>query len=696
MIRWIPYTFVRTVLFFIGGILLGVNIPDLIPEKTSFLLAGIMTSLYFLIVFAGRHFRHTLNPGWIALFLVMLLGYIHVVLQTESRDPGHLIHNRDKVSHYKAIITRFAEEKERSWKMEARILEIYTDTWVVNTGKVVLYFSKEGFPRPFQYGDVLLVKGQPQRPEASANPGEFDYREFLASKNIYHQHFLRGGEVAKTGNAPPSRFKAFAFRGRAWAETVLQEFVRGHHEQAVASALVLGVTDGLDNELRNAYAATGAMHILAVSGLHVSILYLILLWIMKPFNRFPGGRWVVAFAALLMLWLYASVTGLSPSVLRAVTMFSFLALARPWARSTNIYNTLAVSAFCLLLVDPSLVRSVGFQLSYFAVLGIVYLYPRILVLWEPNHSLTAKIWKITTVSVAAQIATFALGLLYFHQFPNYFLLSNLLVVPLASVVLVLGLLVLGASLVPPLATAIGFCLELTLRFLNNVVFTLEGFPFSLTKNVYISVWQCGLIIVFIMVVLALIRYRKFSYMIAAFLTVAAFSCLQWLHFSREVNVQKIAVYKVPGHSVIDFMDRGQTFFLTDSILSRDLQKIRYHITPNRLIAGVDKISTGMPVMLSLHGCRLLAWNGRTILQVTDRDFRLPGALTVDWVVIANNALPDIRKISDGIIFKKVILDSSNSYFFATRFLEGAKLYKLNVHSVLHEGAFIEEIENQDS
>src|SRR5690606_34922050 len=126
-------------------------------------------------------------------------------------------------------------------------------------------------------------------------------------------------------------------------------------------------------------------------------------------------------------------------------------------RSTNVYNTLAVSAFCLLLFDPFLIRSVGFQLSYLAVLGIVYLYPRILILWEPQHAFTAEIWKIASVSIAAQLATFPLGLLYFHQFPNYFLLSNLLVVPLSSVVLICGLCVLLLSFSTALASAAGFC-----------------------------------------------------------------------------------------------------------------------------------------------------------------------------------------------------------------------------------------------
>jgi competence protein ComEC len=696
MIRWIPYTFVRTVLFFIGGILLGLYSPDIISERASFILLGGMAGLYFVTVLGGQRMRSSLNPGWVGLPLVFMAGFVHVVLQTESRDPDHLINNKSEITHYQAIITRFAEEKARSWKMEARVIEVHTDRWEHQVGKVILYLPKDGHISPFRYGDVLLIKGQPDVPEDPANPGQFDYRAFLALKNIYHQHFLPTGEVVKLSYAPPSRFMAFVFRCREWAEATLNRFIHGAREQAIASALVLGVTEGLDNELLNAYAATGSMHILAVSGLHISVLYIIILWILKPLNRIPAGRWLVAVIALAVLWLYAFVTGLSPSVLRAVGMFSFLTIARPWARSTNIYNTLAVSAFFLLLFDPFLVRSVGFQLSYFAVLGIVYLYPRILVLWEPQHLITTRIWKLSAVSIAAQIATFPLGLLYFHQFPNYFLLSNMLVVPLSSVVLVAGLLVLGFSFTSLIASVIGYGLELTIRFLNGIVFTLEDLPFSLTENVYISPWQCGLIFLFIMVVLALLQYRRYNFVVMGFLIAVAYAGLQWRHFFTEVNVHKITVYKVPGHTAIDLMDRGQAFFVADSMMRRDEQSLRYHVTPNRLLAGVRKAHEGFSLIKSLKGCKLMSWHGKRILLVTARNFDVPDRFTVDWLIIANNAVDDIPALTRRITCEKVILDSSNSFFFAARFLDGAKLHNLEVHSVLHQGAFTSKIENKDT
>lgn len=696
MIRWIPYTFVRTVIFFIAGIVCALYAPGLVPENVAVTVAILLALLYFPVVWLSSRRRRMFNPGWVGLPLVSLLGYIHLLGQTASRDPEHLLHVSEPVTYYQAMITRFPEEKERTWKLEAAVRWVHTDTWQPVKGGVLLYFSKEDFQEPFQYGDMLLIKGRPGVPEGPANPGEFDYREFLALKNIYHQHFLKKEQVLKTAHDPPYWFMDFAFRGRQWAEATLNRFIHGPREQGIASALVLGVTDGLDEQLMHAYSATGSMHILAVSGLHISVLYFILMWMLSPLQRIRGGSWTIAITALLVLWLYAFVTGLTPSVLRAVVMFSFLALSRPWGRSTNIYNTLAVSAFCLLLFDPFLVRSVGFQLSYMAVLGIVFLYPKIVLLWEPGLRLLTEIWKIAAVSIAAQVATFPLGLFYFHQFPNYFLLSNLLVVPLSFVVLVLGLVLLGASFVPAAGMVAGYCLEKTITFLNTMVFTLEGFPFSLTEDVYISASQCILLIALILMVIAMFQYRRYQYLLLSFFIAICYACLQWVHHIREVKVQRITVYKVPGHSALDLIDQGQAFFLSDTLLGGDEQKIRYHVTPNRVMAGVLKVRAEAPASREFRGGRLIIWKGRRILQIRSPDYELPHFLEADWVIIGNNALTEVARLRERVAFRKVVLDTSNTFFFATRFLEEAKLYKLDVHSVWHRGAFTLKIENQDT
>ncbi len=688
MFRWTPYTFIRITAIFTGGILLGVYHPGIIPLLFCGIVLAILLLSYFVFFIAGRSFPKGYF-GLIGLPAIFLAGYLHVNLQKHDKHPDHLIAHKDSIQFYRAVITSFSQEKLNSWKTEGIVTEVYSKgEWIRCKGKLLLYFSRKDFSRPFFYGDVLLIRGRPALMTPPSNPGEFDYKRYLTFRNIFHQHFLRSGSVQRIGHAPPSRFIEYAFLSRDWCQYQLESFVAGEREQAVASALVLGVTDGLDNDLLNAYSATGAMHVLAVSGLHISILYMIIMWVFKPVLKLRSGPWILAIVSLVLLWLYAFITGLSPSVLRAVTMFSFVALARPTGQTTNIFNTLGASAFCLLVFDPQLVMSVGFQLSYLAVLGIVYLQAGLYNLWNPANYLLDEIWKITCVSIAAQLATFSLGLLYFHQFPNYFLLSNLLVIPGSFVVLVLGILLLAVSFIHVVAMGVGFLLTWSIKFINFVVFIVEGFPYSLVENIYINTYQSWMIMIAIVMMVLLFQYRKFEFVLLSSAAVLLLVIEQWDHHINAFAKSKLTVYNVQGHSAFDLMENGRAFFYTDSVLWHDRERIRFHIQPNRLFAGIQSV-TPVANARSVPGGQLIHWKGRSILVLKSPEFNLSERLRVDLVIIGNNAarIADLKKLKSSSPL--IILDSSNSYFYTGRFLKDALHAGWKVHSVRHHGAYQE-------
>lgn len=690
MFQWIPYAFVRIVVFFMAGILAGTFWPEGISIVLSAVIFLALLGLYFLLVIVSKYRKRIINPGFIGLAAIFMAGYSNVLLKTGSTQADHFLRLQEKPAFYKAVVTCYAEAKNRSWKLEAEISEVYVNgAWQQYRGSVVLYLSKQDFATPFGYGDVLLVKGSPRIVQPPSNPGEFDYKKHLSFRNIYHQHYLREDDVISVGNEPPSVLMKYAIDARLWAGGVLRKFVSGDREQGIASALVLGVTDGLDNELLGAYAATGTLHVLAVSGLHISILYLILLWVLRPLNKSVAGKWTLAFISLFVLWAYAFVTGLSPSVLRAVTMFSFVALAKPWNQRLNIYNTLAASAFFLLLFDPFMIMSVGFQLSYLAVLGIVYLHPKLYAWWEPESWLLDEVWKVTSVSLAAQVATLPLGLLYFHQFPNYFLLSNLLVIPSSSVVLIAGLAVLAVSFFSIAAQGLGWLITWTIKLMNIAVFTVEGLPYSQLKNIYITPVQGILLAAMIVSVLLLLEKKKFYYSMITVALVITFSGIQWRHFNDHVDQHHLVVYNVPGHAAADLIDNGHAFFLADTSLAGDTRKIGFHITPGRLMQGV-RTTEGMTDLASsyaVNGGRLIAWNGRSILILDQRDIDHPRSMKVDYLIIRNNAVKDLNKILHAITPREIIIDSSNSFYTADHLMKQGGDLKLKIHSVLHDGAY---------
>ncbi len=627
MFRWIPYAMVRVTLFYVAGIACAINYSWQIPVWLLFVVTG----LYFFV-----------RRGFIGLTVIFLFGF------TRAEFHKHE-HEEIKTEFYKATLTRYAEERENSWRIEA--------------GNILLYFSKKDFKQPFEYGDVLLIRGSPSTIKPSSNPGEFDLQRHFYYRNIYYQHYITAGNAILIDHDRGNPLVSSAIKVRLWADRQLKTFVHGEREQATASALVLGVTDGLDGDLLQAYASTGAMHVLAVSGLHVSIIYWIILLIGKPLEKLKSGKAMLAIGSVVLLWIYAFVTGWSPSVLRAVMMFTFVALSRPWKQSTNIYNTMAASAFCLLLYDPFFVMSVGFQLSYIAVFGIVFIHPHLYVVWEPQHRLWDEVWKVTSVSIAAQIATVPISLYYFHQFPNYFLLANLLVIPASFVVLVAGLAVLPLVIVPFLAKCVGFLLQWTIYLMNTIVISIGSLPFAVIKGIYIDGTQALLLAGISAGVLFCMIFKNIRWLWLSLVLTISFSIIDWLHLS-VVRKNHLTVYNVPKKTVVDLISNGELISYGEFD--------PFHMSANRVRLGVKTTKATSD--------SLIVWRGLRILVGCKK---IPTNIPVDILIISNNSVDSIPPIK----CRKVIIDSSNSFYLAERLLRQPVPNDVEVHSVLHKGAF---------
>ncbi|MEJ0029306.1 MAG: ComEC/Rec2 family competence protein [Bacteroidota bacterium] len=419
----------------------------------------------------------------------------------------------------------------------------------------------------------------------------------------------------------------------------------------------------MDSDLLQAYASTGAMHVLAVSGLHVSIIYWIILLLGKPIEKLKSGKAILAAMSVVLLWIYAFVTGWSPSVLRAVMMFTFVAMARPWKQSTNIYNTMAASAFCLLLYDPFFLMSVGFQLSYIAVFGIVFIHPHLYVLWEPKRRLWDEIWKVTSVSIAAQVATVPISLYYFHQFPNYFLIANLLVIPASFVVLVAGLAVLPAAFVPVIASVVGFGLQWVIYIMNGIIMIIGSFPFAVIRNIYIDGLQSLLLAGITLSVLLCLLLKNVRWLWIALVISIGFSVVDWIHLD-VIRKNHITVYNINNKTAIDLISNGHLYSYGDFDAFR--------MTTNRVRLG---IRSSTPIT-----SRLILWKG---LRIMIAKGRLPKNLDVDILILCDNAFKTLPSAK----CRKIIIDSSNSFYIADGLLKQPAPAGVEIYSVVHSGAF---------
>lgn len=687
MFRWAPFAMVRVTACLVAGILTAIYFPEMLSVNSVACITTLLTISYFLIVLAQRESKFKSVVGLVGLMSIGFIGYGLVLVRTESNNSLHFMNEQDSIQSYMGVVRSVPEVKIKSWKVEMEVKAIKTKLWKPTEGKVLLYISKDSLPLNWKYGDQILLRGRPTLLKDPANPGEFDYKRFLGFRNIYHQHFVRMHQVKWLAPANRKGFIFYSHQMREWALGKINLYVNGQQAQAIASALVLGVTEGLDNDLLNAYAASGAMHVLAVSGLHVGIIYALLLFLLKPFGKFHGSAWLVAGLSLLCLWSFAFITGLSPSVLRAVTMFSFVALAKPFAQRTNIYNTLAASAFALLLYNPYLIMSVGFQLSYLAVLGIVYLQRPIYNLWEVKSRIGDWVWQITCVSLAAQIATFSLGLLYFHQFPVYFLVSNLFVIPLSTAVLLAGILLLCFSVIPVAALIIGKFLEWIIYLLNQTVFLTEKLPFSLINNIHITTLQCWLLMGVLVGIVLIFEWKNLKTLFVALACGVAFSLLQWMQHLNVSSENQWVVYSIKGHTAMDFLSNGQTHFVADSKLLNDFEKLRFHIRPNRLLNNVHHVATDTVLSTrSKMGMRITLWQNQVIAHISSISTILPTSWTTDYLVVSRNSL-NLKEIKKGQI-GMIVLDGSNSPYYCNKLIKFARQNQIPIHSVLHQGAFI--------
>ncbi len=681
---------VRIALFFSAGILLGIYQPDLLEEQIFLIILFAIFPAYYLGFFLFRN-RHAMRlfTGVLGLVAIFLFGYLHLLYSTQSRSDDHLIFVKNPIHYYEAIVRSAPESKSKSWRIEVEVSKVKTNEWLNKKGKVLLYISKKSIAAvPWQYGDRLLIKGSPVELKQPANPFEFDFKRFLGFKNIYHQQFVLANQIQKIEDTRRKGFLYYSLMARAWASSTLNKYIDGEQEHVIAAALVLGVTEGIDTDLQNAYAASGAMHVLAVSGLHVGIIYAILLFLLRPLSRFAWSRWVVFIISIVCLWSFAFVTGLSPSVLRAVTMFSFIALARPLGWRTNIYNTLAGSAFLLLLFNPYLIMSVGFQLSYLAVLGIVYLQRPLYDLWEIENRVGDWTWQITCVSIAAQVSTFALGMLYFHQFPVYFLVSNLFVIPLSTLVLVIGVLLLVISAWSLAAWLMGIILTYMIKGLNWIVFYVEDMPFSLIEEIHLTTTQCWLLMIFLLGLIFLVEFKSLGWLCLSGVCSIVLIVTQWFHFNDSVDRRQFVVYSVNGFSAMEWIDNGQSYFMGDSALLHDQERMRFHIRPNHLNSGVEMVYTNLPFKKELQkGVSVSHWNGNSIAFIQHKNYSLPELAEMDYLVVAKNSI-NTNKLVNPLNVKKVILDGSNSSWYIKQWKEFCAKKNISLHTVLEDGAFV--------
>lgn len=463
VLRFYQAPFVFLVPIFIIGLLLG----DLLSISWEWLLSCALLAGFLSLII--RPFRKLVTP--IGAICILLFGAV-LMGQTRSSSTKGI---RGKIP--RIAIVKEAEKSDKIWKkviIEVKRCKV-KGKWKEGTEQVLIYSQYQ-----FREGDILMFNNSLANIKNAGNPGEFDAKSYWNSKNIYAMGFLGNEDFTLLDYENPNKVDLF-FRGtREYLLTTLDNALP-NKEASIASALLLGNKSKLSNETRESFGNAGAMHVLAISGLHVGIIMYLLFFVLKSFSRWITRNLAIAIT-ILFLWLFAGVTGWSPSVVRATLMFSLLLIGQQTGRSPSPMNSLFFSAFLMLMYDPLVLYDIGFQLSYGAMFGIFLFFNKVKDLIRPRSKILSKAWEGTALGISAQLFTIPLVLYHFHQFPNYFWLTNLGIMLLAGLILAIGMIFFVVHGIPFLNAFVALLLGWALYTLILFIDWVDALPWGLATG----------------------------------------------------------------------------------------------------------------------------------------------------------------------------------------------------------------------
>ncbi|MBE7173890.1 MAG: ComEC family competence protein [Williamsia sp.] len=683
---WKEAPFVRLVIPFVAGILLYREING--PATSWWLLALVCASLLGVFIFLRSfiRFRYYQTAGILIHTLLLMTGGLVTYYADSRHQPawiGYAVHDKCE------ILVSLDEPLHRlaaSYKAIASVEgTVYNHRFTPARGKIYVYFAAGQQPPSLSYQSRLLFSKPLEEIKNAGNPGGFDYKQYCAFQHIYHQVYLRSGDYVSLPEKKGADFTGTLF---AWREKIirtLQQTVAPAHA-GLAEALLIGYKDDLDKELVQSYANTGVVHIIAISGLHLGLIYWLLVqlfgWI-----KIRRVAWLKLFLIIGALWIFALLTGGAPSVMRSALMFTFVAAGQLARRRASIYNSLAASAFLLLCYNPYWLWDAGFQLSYAALLSIVmFMRPLYNCFYVTNLMLDALL-KMLATSLAAQILTAPLSIYLFHQFPLSFLLTNLVAVPLSSLVVLAEIGVCVFAKIHWLAHSMGIAVSLLISGMNRFVVYMEKFPFSVWSGLQISLLQTGLLYAMIAALCCWWRLKK-PFQLCAFLGfMVVFLSMRSFQFSTAQKQARLIVYNIPRHSAINLVSGRHAALVADSALLQTTRLIKTSVEPAATVfrfQQADFILSDTIVIQGFYfeGRRIILCNGFTEGVV------LQDKIKADIVIVSGaNRLPaeEMGRLIDARMW---VLDSSVPAWKVKQWKETGQSTHLACYPVSEKGAFV--------
>lgn len=728
---WNEIPLLRITLLVIAGIAIEI-VCDFTPglsQKILWLmvpllcLCGVFTLALGVVGIEKAYRLRYLNAVALSLLLVSA-AYLLAWFYTEDNYKSHFQNHLKNQPVVVAVVIKPPVEKEKFINALVDVREVgNAGSHTKTSGKILLSFLRTGQPNNLRYGDVIAFSAKIDEFPGPKNPEEFNFKQYQAFHNVYHRCFAAPGSYRVIATGSGNVFMERVYSIRAYFLSVINRYVTDKNNFAVAAAIMLGYNDYMTTDVSRAYTNSGTLHVLSVSGLHVGIVFVMLNFLFGFMDK-RGRKAQIAKATgiIAFIWFYACLTGLSPSVLRSALMFSMIQAGTTLLRHVNVYNIVAGSALLLMLFNPFIITEVGFQLSYLAVFGILFLYPKIygLILigssqplaFNRVHGYAEKLkaairhdwrwlflyvldffWALTAVSVAAQIATLPLSLFCFHQFPNLFWLANLVVIPVSNLVLFAGTALCAVGEIPYLNAPVGALFNLLLTGLNKFTFLIDSIPFAVLEGISISFIEMVFIYLFLALACWLLIERRPKVLIAGLLIILGLVSFDTAESIQQAQQKKIVVYSVPRQKAIAFVSGTTVFADMDDSLSIDQKKQKFHIRPHWWKNGVAR---ELPVAYKQVALgKIILFEGKTVLLIDTvlkyHSWQMDKKLKADLVIISHNPklyISDLQKLCD---FTELVFDSSNKRKRLEYWIQDCQKLNIKHWDVSAQGAYAVDI-----
>ena len=660
--------------------------------------------------------------------IAVLFGYTISLLHSPLRYKTHYTYAMPSSDMYEVMINEKPSHTAKSIKATASMLMIHTPNgWNKTKGKVILYFQKDSLAETLQYGDKIVVQSKLRNVEQPNNPYEFDYSDYLAKRYIYATAYIQSGHYTIVEKSSQKGVMAFAYKLRDMMMGIINSSSLSEQEKSIASAMLLGWDENIDIETLQKFSNAGISHILCVSGLHLGVISILVSYCLFFLSNSKKHRIIKGCIRILVLWLFVMITGMAPSAMRAATMFSLIVIGEMFFERADVFCNVATSAFILLLINPNYIYDVGFQLSYSAVIGIMALKPffdNLPTIPTPNdwkkwhynkygnttssskfilysrekiykaaHFITSKILSFAYISLSAQLFTTPFVLYYFHQFPLYFLIANIAIIPFSGILLATAILVIISG-----GKAFTTLFSIELKGVNYILDWVSKLPSANISDIYFDTTMFCLSLIAIVCLMLAIGRRWKPYLfisIGAMIVLAGYAItISW----SSMQQSKWIVYDSGKDFAMEIFDGNTSYFVADSSLIGNHQQVKYFVGNYRINNCTEKTNNiyltndyssdnvfKRNSFIAFSKCKIAVINKNNYKQHSNQKLHLT------HIILTNNPYISVCELRQQFDFDTIIIASNNYRSLSGKWACECDSLGIPYHDIHTQGAYVANI-----